>query len=67
MTLRNAKVRLEVLSTILTNLERYFYKFTALDYDSWFLNKLKFLLPSINVNLLQLIPLDVSYSAYRAM
>ncbi|XP_039225848.1 uncharacterized protein LOC120320305 isoform X2 [Crotalus tigris] len=67
MSLRNAKVRLEVLSTILTNLERYFYKFTALDYDSWFLNKLKFLLPSINVNLLQLIPLDVSYSAYRAI
>ncbi|KAG8146491.1 hypothetical protein E2320_012816, partial [Naja naja] len=67
LSLRNAKVRLEVLSTILTNLARYFYKFTALDYESWFLNKLKFLLPSINVDLLQLIPLDVSYSAYRAI
>ncbi|XP_013925419.1 PREDICTED: uncharacterized protein LOC106551789 [Thamnophis sirtalis] len=67
LSLRNAKVKLELLSTILTNLARYFYKFTALDYESWFLNKLKFLLPSINVNLLQLIPLDVSYSAYRAI
>ncbi|ETE64600.1 hypothetical protein L345_09630 [Ophiophagus hannah] len=67
LSLRNAKVRLEVLSTILTNLAHYFYKFTALDYESWFLNKLKFLLPSINVDLLQLIPLDVSYSAYRAI
>ncbi|XP_053221381.1 uncharacterized protein LOC128401859 [Podarcis raffonei] len=65
--IRNAEVRLELLSTIFRNLARYFRKFTALDYQNWFTKKLKLLLPSINVNLLQMIPLDVSFASFRAI
>ncbi|XP_054848721.1 uncharacterized protein LOC129338473 [Eublepharis macularius] len=57
------EVRLEILSTVFTNLARHFRTFTALDYGAWF-SKLKLFLPSINKDLLQMIPLDLSFLSY---
>lgn len=67
MGVQNTEVRLEMLTTLFTDLSKHFYKFTDLDYEAWFLEKLKFLLPSMNANLLELIPVDVSFPSYTAM
>ncbi|XP_008122959.3 uncharacterized protein LOC103282171 [Anolis carolinensis] len=64
---RNPEVRLEMLTTMLMNLARYFNKFTDLDYQAWFTEKLRFLLPGINGDLLQLIPLDLNFPSYKAI
>ncbi|EMP36896.1 Cytosolic Fe-S cluster assembly factor NARFL [Chelonia mydas] len=67
MGVQNTEVRLEMLTTLFTDLSKHFYKFTDLDYEAWFLEKLKFLLPSMNANLLELIPVDVSFPSYTAI
>ncbi|KAH1183587.1 hypothetical protein KIL84_014203 [Mauremys mutica] len=64
---QNTEVRQEMLTTLFTDLSKHFYKFTDLDYEVWFLEKLKFLLPSMNADLLALIPVDVSFRSYTAI
>ncbi|KAM6379394.1 uncharacterized protein J5M81_010746 [Pluvialis apricaria] len=64
--IRNDEVRTEMLTTLFTDLSKYFYKFADLDYEFWFLENLRFLLPSINTDLLELIPGDLSFPAYTA-
>ncbi|XP_039348949.1 uncharacterized protein LOC120373936 isoform X2 [Mauremys reevesii] len=64
---QNTEVRQEMLTTLFTDLSKNFYKFTDLDYEAWFMEKLKFLLPSMNVDLLKLIPVDVSFRSYTAI
>ncbi|XP_048351590.1 uncharacterized protein LOC125432197 [Sphaerodactylus townsendi] len=59
-------VRLEILNTIFTHLKTHFRTFTHLDYSVWF-SKMKFLLPSINKDVLQLIPLDLGFPSYTAI
>lgn len=56
-----------MLTTLFTDLSKHFYKFADLDYEFWFLENLRFLLPSINTDLLELIPGDLSFPAYTAM
>lgn len=63
----NADVRVEMLETLFLNLSNYFYKFTDLDYQVWFLERLQFLLPSINTDLLDLIPVDISFPSYTTV
>ena len=64
--IRNDEVRTEMLTTLFTDLSKHFYKFADLDYEFWFLENLRFLLPSINTDLLELIPGDLSFPAYTA-
>ncbi|KAG6927455.1 hypothetical protein G0U57_009826, partial [Chelydra serpentina] len=64
---QNTEVRQEMLTTLFTDLSKHFYKFTDLDYETWFPEKLKFLLPSMNADLLELIPVGVSFPAYTAI
>ncbi|XP_075755932.1 uncharacterized protein LOC102455891 isoform X2 [Pelodiscus sinensis] len=63
----NAEVRQEMLTTLFTSLSKHFYTFMDLDYEAWFVERLKFLLPSMNADLLELIPADVSFPSYTAI
>ncbi|XP_009893169.1 PREDICTED: uncharacterized protein LOC104295156 [Charadrius vociferus] len=65
--IRNDEIRMEMLTTLFTDLSKHFYKFADLDYELWFLESLRFLLPSINTDLLELIPGDLSFPAYTAI
>ncbi|KAM6077808.1 uncharacterized protein LJ206_008263 [Theristicus caerulescens] len=65
--IRNDEVRTEMLTTLFMDLSKHFYKFADLDYEFWFLENLRFLLPSINTDLLELIPGDLSFPAYTAI